>query len=218
MSDQPVVKICGTCRKPLPPENFYQLKSRPGHLSSRCKACAKETAMAWQAAHPERVKASGDRYRESHPRQKKIRNKLAPGEAGRAYYERNKEEVKLKAKLSKAKMKLELPERFRALTAISNNRTRAKRKGLRSDFVIEDWDQLICVFDGKCAWCGGVPRFLDLDHILPISAGGEDVAGNIVPICRPCNAQKGHMPPEQFARVMGVDLDELRMRAHVRRG
>ncbi|MGW2633794.1 HNH endonuclease [Streptomyces chattanoogensis] len=39
-----------------------------------------------------------------------------------------------------------------------------------------------------CAYCNGPAE--ELDHVLPLSRGGRDVAANIVAACRACNASK----------------------------
>jgi hypothetical protein len=50
--------------------------------------------------------------------------------------------------------------------------------------------------NGRCYWCGILmrtdvamndPRCLTGEHLIPRSAGGETVAGNIVAACRRCN-------------------------------
>ena len=44
--------------------------------------------------------------------------------------------------------------------------------------------------DFKCVYCGGTSGGLHLDHVLPRSQGGEDVAGNLLTACRNCNLYK----------------------------
>jgi HNH endonuclease len=46
-------------------------------------------------------------------------------------------------------------------------------------------------FNGACAFCGCVPRFLTLDHIVPKSKGGLDVKSNLAAVCQRCNKSKG---------------------------
>lgn len=49
-------------------------------------------------------------------------------------------------------------------------------------------------FGGTCAYCGCVPRFLTLDHVVARSKGGFDVRSNLVAVCRRCNKSKGSQP------------------------
>lgn len=45
----------------------------------------------------------------------------------------------------------------------------------------------------KCVYCGGAPKdgyVLHVDHVIPRSAGGETVLGNLVTACFVCNEGK----------------------------
>lgn len=44
-------------------------------------------------------------------------------------------------------------------------------------------------FDGCCAYCGAREKLM-ADHFIPVSTGGADCLGNIVPACRLCNQRK----------------------------
>lgn len=45
---------------------------------------------------------------------------------------------------------------------------------------------------GTCANCrfAFLPSAVDIDHIVPLSRGGEDVASNVQVLCRPCHKAK----------------------------
>lgn len=57
----------------------------------------------------------------------------------------------------------------------------------------------------RCRYCGAFVNWKDrrspiggtYDHVLPISAGGDESFGNIVIACRQCNFRKGPRTPEQ---------------------
>jgi 5-methylcytosine-specific restriction endonuclease McrA len=58
-------------------------------------------------------------------------------------------------------------------------------------------------FENACAYCGGsVDGF---DHIIPVSAGGRSVIGNLVPACKRCNSSKGDRPLLNWAADRGRD-------------
>jgi 5-methylcytosine-specific restriction endonuclease McrA len=51
--------------------------------------------------------------------------------------------------------------------------------------------------DGSlCIYCGDTPG-CDIDHMLPISAGGTDDLDNLGMACRPCNSGKGGRTPDE---------------------
>jgi 5-methylcytosine-specific restriction protein A len=45
---------------------------------------------------------------------------------------------------------------------------------------------------GACAACPALvlPSAVDVDHILPLAKGGEDIDSNIQVLCRPCHKAK----------------------------
>ncbi|MFD9904779.1 HNH endonuclease [Streptomyces sp. NPDC059063] len=45
---------------------------------------------------------------------------------------------------------------------------------------------------GQCVRCLGVYRasLIDVDHIIPLSRGGEDVASNVQLLCKTCHKRK----------------------------
>jgi HNH endonuclease len=53
-------------------------------------------------------------------------------------------------------------------------------------------------FDGNCAYCGCIPRFLTLDHIVPQTQGGLNGRSNLAAVCQRCNKDKGSRPLWQW--------------------
>lgn len=50
-----------------------------------------------------------------------------------------------------------------------------------------------------CAYCGGhfIEADLTVEHIVPVSRGGQHVWTNVVTACRSCNTRKGNRTPEE---------------------
>lgn len=69
-----------------------------------------------------------------------------------------------------------------------------------------------------CAYCGvdltnAAPEQVNLDHLLPRSAGGKNGAENLVTACRRCNCSRGDKPWVDFAPGGAVDrIEQLRRR------
>ena len=57
--------------------------------------------------------------------------------------------------------------------------------------------ELLRIFEDKCFRCGASER-LELDHHVPQYYGGRLVPGNVVVLCRRCNADKGNCHPSGF--------------------
>ncbi len=50
-------------------------------------------------------------------------------------------------------------------------------------------EDILNLFDGECAYCGSKDK-LTLDHFIPITKGGSNVQGNLLPACQSCNCSK----------------------------
>lgn len=65
--------------------------------------------------------------------------------------------------------------------------------------------------DGHCAYCGCRIAYneMQIDHIVPIYNGGEDVESNMLPACRSCNHYKGTSSLGAFRHKLEKMLDVL---------
>lgn len=54
-----------------------------------------------------------------------------------------------------------------------------------------------------CAYCGD--HATHLDHVHPLSRGGDDIESNIVPACQTCNLSKGAKTLAEWAETFGSD-------------
>lgn len=55
---------------------------------------------------------------------------------------------------------------------------------------------------GKCEWCGVslVKAAFEIDHIISLSAHGENTPDNLAIACPDCNRAKADKPPARFAQ------------------
>lgn len=76
----------------------------------------------------------------------------------------------------------------------------AKRKGLSKGtrFEVFKRDRF------RCAYCGQSPPVvvLQIDHILPVSQGGNNDIDNLLTACQDCNAGKSDKPLDQIPRPL----------------
>ena len=60
------------------------------------------------------------------------------------------------------------------------------------------WRQCIKLRDGnRCVYCGSTEN-LTIDHVRPLSKGGETNADNCVAACLRCNQAKGSLDLDEF--------------------
>lgn len=82
------------------------------------------------------------------------------------------------------------PERAREIV----RRRRARLRAVPTfDVTSRDISRMVERQRGRCAYC---PSALDggyhIDHVMPVSLGGANGIGNIVPACAACNTSKGN--------------------------
>lgn len=83
----------------------------------------------------------------------------------------------------------EHPEQIR----LSSRNYKAKRRSWEQSglaFTLRDWRRLKARYEYQCAYCGKPCKRLQLDHVIPLSRGGEHHIGNILPACPHCNMSK----------------------------
>lgn len=72
----------------------------------------------------------------------------------------------------------------------ARHRAAARRSVPGNGLTGSQWTALVHRFGDGCAYCGARAGKLTQDHVVPISRGGHNTEGNIVPACAPCNREK----------------------------
>lgn len=132
----------------------------------------------------ERIKKNVKTYREMTGYVYKLNDeqKQKSNARARAWYRANKQLVKDRAK----KWKRQNPEKIKV-----NTRNYASRKRAAGKFSHKDYMKLYNQLLGKCGYCS-VNNANTIDHIVPLSRGGSNYIGNIMPSCGSCNYSKQH--------------------------
>ena len=196
-------KRCSKCGQTKPHSDWGKNKSKKDGLASECKSCHASASAQWRKANPEEQKRrSREQYSKNREASnaKRKENYWANQERERAhrksYYERTQETQRQTSR----EWRKNNPEKLRQ----QNRRTRAKRASVPSEpystlDVLNRWGT-------NCHLCGyaidlDAPRAthtpgweygLQLDHVIPISAGGSDTLENVKPSHGKCNIGKGY--------------------------
>lgn len=80
------------------------------------------------------------------------------------------------------------PEIIRLKTA----HRRARKKKAEGSYTVEEWELLKVQYKYSCLCCGRKePEIkLTIDHIVPLTKGGDNTIDNLQPLCYSCNSAK----------------------------
>src|SRR3990167_7445241 len=139
----------------------------PPHFNSRCCSvlCKKISRTL-----------SRKKYKLSCKEKKKRDSAFAKTERGR---EINKKSVKLYLATEKGKI------------CRKNGKHRRRQLEKTGRITAKEWALKLKQYQYKCVYCESDEN-IEMDHIIPLSKGGDHNINNIQPLCRSCNAKKGN--------------------------
>ena len=128
------------------------------------------------------------------------RKKAERLEYQKAYYEGRKESVLIKKRTYVLENRGKILVRNRAyylahkeeFFAAARNREALKR-GSPNKLTAGQWEEILEVFDHRCAYCLR-QGLMQQDHVIALSCGGTHTAENVVPACPGCNREKWDKP------------------------
>ncbi len=174
------MKTCTKCKVEKPEAEFHSDKTRTDGLFPHCRECNAVACRAYRARNLERLQqydrdryhddparkadtiARTKRYREADPEKRKP--------SDRRYYEANKDRW------------LDYWHRRKARMANAEEIEKIDR-----GYIISR-DRGICHLCGKQV----PPDLIELDHLVPISKGGNHTKDNLRVSCRHCNRVRNH--------------------------
>jgi 5-methylcytosine-specific restriction endonuclease McrA len=81
----------------------------------------------------------------------------------------------------------------------------ARKRNAEGSFSLRDWQRLLDRYRGLCAYCATRPA-TEQEHVIPLSRGGRNTIGNILPACRPCNTSKNDRLLIEWRSANGYSL------------
>ena len=185
-------KYCDACKRLA--KNEWQLQYAAKHREQE-----RERARRWAAAHPDRHRQRVTAWtRANTARVKNLR---------RQYYLEHKDSIMTRVKEYAAKHPEAARERRRRwkrrhpeVVRQHARRRRVRRLQSPGMHTYGEFLRLCRRYDWRCAYCGMqlTEETATEDHLVPLSRGGSDSIGNIVPACMQCNAAKGAMTRVEF--------------------
>lgn len=183
------MKRCTSCEQEKPTTEFGKCSKLPDGLNIYCLACTRVQSRKWRAANREKSRESArNTYYQDIEKTRAQRREQA-----RQYSEQRK--------IYATKRRAEDYEKVISIERASRERNKEKNRPAKnarqqirnrivqgSIYVISKKD-LRRLYGQPCSACGTMEN-LSIDHIIPISRGGSHSVGNMMTLCRPCNASK----------------------------
>jgi len=156
----------------------------------------------WREKHPGYASANSKKWRDDNP------------DYNKKYSAKNSERILVRTKEWQAKnrerclnyqaeWRAKNPEYAKAWRETCVGRTSVQRghivrrdreRKLANTLTFDEWLEILEDYRYKCAYCGesfSHSNLPTIDHIIPISRGGNNVKENVAPACRSCNSKKG---------------------------
>ena len=176
-------KTCKSCGQTLSLLSFYKHVTTADRLMPVCKKCHLARCLVNQQMTAERRKAYRLKYYQQDPEKSRKRS--------REYKKNNPEKV---AKLF-ADWRKNNPEQDK----LRANKRRALKESAKTFLVTAKETKRIRGLN--CFYCGGAGGCID--HVVPLSKGGNNGIGNYLPACRSCNSSKKDKFITQWKKVRG---------------
>lgn len=168
-------KPCTKCGKVKLLSEFYTKKIKSGiTYQSKCKACHSEYYKRHNAENKERIR--------EHQKNYYSQNKEIVQAINKKWRDKNKEKVAKRH--SRWRKEFYKPREVELRIA-----RHASKYGAEGFHTSNEFEKLLRQYDGKCAYCGE-NEATDREHVIPLSRGGSNYIGNILPVCRSCNTSK----------------------------
>lgn len=203
-------KICSGCDRSKPLSKFGKDKTKKSGLHCICKECKREYAKEYRKFHKEEKREYTKAYYKEHSEDlcaygKEYRKDHKENLCGyyKDYYKDHREKSLAYAKKynkshkeeqREYKKNYQQTEAGRITSRICRHLRRARKAGAGGDGIsAEQWQRIIVKQRNKCNMCKkrfAKSRLATIDHIIPLSKGGDHDASNIQALCKSCNNSK----------------------------
>ena len=177
-------KTCKRCNQAVAISNFYKHATNKDGLMGVCKACHNSRCRDNERANKEGRARYWAKYYKA--------NQIKMRERSRRYKHNNPEKVKA----AYSAWRKQDPERDKKKHAAR----RSAMMGVRSFYVSSK--ELARLRAMPCFYCGANSPS-HIDHVVPLSKGGNNSIGNYLPACKRCNSSKKDRFLTQWKKVRG---------------
>ncbi len=109
--------------------------------------------------------------------------------AAAAQHQRRKDDPQRREQKRLANQRYKKSPKGKALAYRQYARRKQAILSTENPLTAEDWAEILREHDHRCRYCGKQTK-MTLDHVIPLSKGGEHSKTNVVPACQSCNSKK----------------------------
>lgn len=188
------MKVCFSCKKEKTTSDFHKKKSRQDGLSPYCRSCTAAKVKANRIAKG--LPVIGKRQTREERNQKALERYYRNRDK---YLERRSQEYDIVIEIERASRLRNREKQRPAKNARQRVRNRIVQGG---NYVILD-KELRRIYNQACVACGTMEN-LSMDHIIPLARGGSHSVGNLMTLCRSCNASKSKKTIMEWRRAKNL--------------
>jgi 5-methylcytosine-specific restriction endonuclease McrA len=188
-------KVCKKCLQLKPLELYNKDKTRKDGYFPYCKSCTSLQAKTRYADNPEPAKQRASNWRINNPEKKKQNNQNWIESNREKHLEYQREWARNYRKDNPNYSRRNDPEYLQSWRKQNPDkarnqklRRRAREANARS-FLVTPKD-ISKILSNPCIYCKEYSYQTHIDHIIPISRGGEHRIGNLAAACAKCNTSK----------------------------
>lgn len=218
-----MTKKCTKCSEDKELENFYRQKAGRFGVCSVCKVCQRELANKWNKENKERFRANLYKWRAENPqrlseiskkswhknsknwkekrREWEMKNKDHLNAWHREWYMKNPEKVKMWAKRKYERMRQENLEKMKLMWKEQGAFRRLKGTQSYKKVPLQ-YLQELKEATKNCPYCENEIIEYHLDHMVPLTRGGEHVKENLTFCCKKCNLSKNNKTVPEFMEYL----------------
>ena len=170
---------------------------------------------AWYLLNQERLKLKQKRYYEAHieeARKYREDHKKYISKRMKKWRENHKKDIleyMMEWRRQNEKHIKEYGEQYRKehpeVKRLSEQKRRARKRGKEGDITADHIMGLLSLQECQCIYCGRLIKTnYTIDHVTPLSRGGEHDISNLQLLCKSCNSKKGAKTDEEYRAILAM--------------
>lgn len=207
-SGSPSHMVCKKCEERKPIDEFAT-RNKGKYRRKSCRACVLAQSKEWRKnnrdAYLEARRANWQKNKDSlnaarrtpekRERSNELRRKKRAADPeperqrARAYRAKNRDKARAWHRRWYEKHGANWYPEYRRLNPERVRDMNHRRRAATKDPCGETLDRIAAILSLPCAYCGSDEN-IEVDHIVPLSRGGEHVPENLAPACQRCNRSK----------------------------